>query len=828
MSNGVPPFLGHHVPSPADLSRALSQLPQYHQDQQPLQQPMPLQMQFNPAPPSHQHQQISPQPFDFVQQQFFGANGNATDNGNQLTIDTHAASQYTGPSSFTAPHLRGLSGNSAASPTTAGTPESLTAAATPTSATTPTLPHLSGGETLPSGASSAGSNNGGSSSSVSVPKRRPRATPDQLKILEETFLQTTSPNAQLRADLANRLSMTERSVQIWFQNKRAKVKNAQRKSQQEIQETAARAQMAAAYGVAAMGGPGAAAAMGWPAANGGASPMGSPFVHAPGIASPAGALDASAGMAGPMELLGSYLFSVDSLTVGTWRRAAQYSARSLFCAYALSHQLFTWTITDNNYTFKMEMPFQNVSQLVMQCVPPPPPPTPPSVPVSPTTEGMAAQVAAAAAAQSQPQAELVITLTQAPMFWMQVDTPTGKLWTQCNDFTENRQADTHLVHKLRGPPDALRAQVANLVSSDAALRERTTVEDPNRPGTMYSGDQALQVLPTLLPQGIAPAAAGQLQQQPQQPQQQGPQAIAARPPGVPQHAQHPAVRTLVNRPRRSASAPMPPSFRSSPSAPSPLGGPALMPGLEHLSQQQQQQQMQLQQPFQHHQQAGVLQQDQRTFTAPHLRNQSQPNQYMAGATDPSVFQVPANAPPMPNASLAMASPYNMMDLSQLSATSASAPSSQQDFSSSSASVSASASPMVATNRPGRSNSDPAHVNMAAINPPPPIPMPPASGDLFGDVFGLSTPMDHSQLTMYSFGNPAAAEGCDPNHGGGQHQHQHQAQPMMMMPQHQQSQDHHNHQQQQQTSQGQQHQQPQQQQQSSSAEFDMLMSSLVNV
>ncbi|KNC99776.1 uncharacterized protein SPPG_05154 [Spizellomyces punctatus DAOM BR117] len=56
------------------------------------------------------------------------------------------------------------------------------------------------------------------------PRRRPRATPEQLAILEETYKVNTSPRGRLRAELAKRLGMTERSVQVWFQNRRAKVK----------------------------------------------------------------------------------------------------------------------------------------------------------------------------------------------------------------------------------------------------------------------------------------------------------------------------------------------------------------------------------------------------------------------------------------------------------------------------------------------------------------------------------------------------------------------------------------------------------------------------
>jgi hypothetical protein len=50
-------------------------------------------------------------------------------------------------------------------------------------------------------------------------KKRQRATPEQLLVLEEAFILNPSPNAKMREMIADRIRMTERSVQIWFQNR---------------------------------------------------------------------------------------------------------------------------------------------------------------------------------------------------------------------------------------------------------------------------------------------------------------------------------------------------------------------------------------------------------------------------------------------------------------------------------------------------------------------------------------------------------------------------------------------------------------------------------
>lgn len=63
-------------------------------------------------------------------------------------------------------------------------------------------------------------------------KKRTRTTAAQLAILESIFQRQNSPNTHVRSALALQLGMSERSVQIWFQNRRAKLKQSRRKSVQ--------------------------------------------------------------------------------------------------------------------------------------------------------------------------------------------------------------------------------------------------------------------------------------------------------------------------------------------------------------------------------------------------------------------------------------------------------------------------------------------------------------------------------------------------------------------------------------------------------------------
>lgn len=50
-------------------------------------------------------------------------------------------------------------------------------------------------------------------------QKRQRATQDQLVTLEHEFAKNPTPTAATRERIAQEINMTERSVQIWFQNR---------------------------------------------------------------------------------------------------------------------------------------------------------------------------------------------------------------------------------------------------------------------------------------------------------------------------------------------------------------------------------------------------------------------------------------------------------------------------------------------------------------------------------------------------------------------------------------------------------------------------------
>ncbi|KAJ9061871.1 hypothetical protein DSO57_1016276 [Entomophthora muscae] len=59
-------------------------------------------------------------------------------------------------------------------------------------------------------------------------KKRNKPTPVQSKALEKAFQEDNKPSREIKLGLSKELGLSLSSVQIWFQNRRAKLKNLER------------------------------------------------------------------------------------------------------------------------------------------------------------------------------------------------------------------------------------------------------------------------------------------------------------------------------------------------------------------------------------------------------------------------------------------------------------------------------------------------------------------------------------------------------------------------------------------------------------------------
>ncbi|KAJ1939882.1 hypothetical protein GGF37_004217 [Kickxella alabastrina] len=69
--------------------------------------------------------------------------------------------------------------------------------------------------------------------------KRKRITPEQLKELTAVFEKTDTPTHDIREELSSKLAMTNREVQVWFQNRRAKYNRLRIEQQRQIRNNTA-------------------------------------------------------------------------------------------------------------------------------------------------------------------------------------------------------------------------------------------------------------------------------------------------------------------------------------------------------------------------------------------------------------------------------------------------------------------------------------------------------------------------------------------------------------------------------------------------------------
>ncbi|KAK9710279.1 hypothetical protein K7432_008530 [Basidiobolus ranarum] len=323
------------------------------------------------------------------------------------------------------------------------------------------------------------------SSTNSPAKKRTRATPEQLLILEEAFMTNISPNSKVREALAERINMSERSIQIWFQNRRAKVKLMQKRSHL-VQETMSRQYfnscMPFTQGMypfrnditSDQGGmytngstarfttgvemsedhPNSYTSSGYQfdPTSIGMNPHLAPRVAiSPSMPTQNGVakLAMVRGMSAPVmpvvnPTTGVHPFTCDTLSIGTWRRMA-ITKNDLLCYFNLTDKKMSWHITDNNSRFKMEFDFLAIVGIEFKIL-----------------DAVFGQIA--------------ININQVPEFSMEVKVGNNSVWTTCRDFTEGKQASSFFRHVIRGHAQPLKRQIITLMQADMSLQKTVRIE----------------------------------------------------------------------------------------------------------------------------------------------------------------------------------------------------------------------------------------------------------------------------------------------------------------------------------------------------------------
>lgn len=220
--------------------------------------------------------------------------------------------------------------------------------------------------------------------------------------------------------------MTERSVQIWFQNRRAKIKMIAKRSIETGENCDAIPESMRQY-----------LAMQFDPNKPGARDL---FGRTSGLGGyGSGGHSSESTHSGKIVI---HHFTCRSLTIGTWRRVGQ-NAMDLVIFYSPEKATMTYYINNDSAGYKIEYPFSYIKNITLE-----------SGDQAPNPNGTPPRPAG-----------LVVELNRPPLFYMDSSNSGG--FYQCGDFTEDQQASQVMVHHLGGHPKVLSVQLAKLVSLES-------------------------------------------------------------------------------------------------------------------------------------------------------------------------------------------------------------------------------------------------------------------------------------------------------------------------------------------------------------------------
>ncbi|KAB5531285.1 hypothetical protein GE09DRAFT_381310 [Coniochaeta sp. 2T2.1] len=306
------------------------------------------------------------------------------------------------------------------------------------SATTPSSAGRTKGSQTPSPSTSA--SNGQTSSSRRPPRKstltqqqknqkRQRATQDQLTTLEMEFNKNPTPTAQVRDRIADEINMTERSVQIWFQNRRAKIKLLAKKSLETGEDLDSIPDSMRTY----------LAMQEMQSGKG----LGGGFFGRPGMLPYGHGNMLLGGEQGGQGKVLIHHLTCRSLSIGKWTRVGQ-NTMDLIIFYSPDKCTMTYYINNDQAGYKIEYPFSHIKNIFLE-----------------NAEGDPNKVGG-----------IVIELNRPPNFFMD-SSPTTNGFFQVGDFTEDQQASHCLVHHLGGNPKVLSGQLAKLISLESFMHRHS-------------------------------------------------------------------------------------------------------------------------------------------------------------------------------------------------------------------------------------------------------------------------------------------------------------------------------------------------------------------
>ncbi|CAO3674811.1 unnamed protein product [Rhizopus stolonifer] len=241
-------------------------------------------------------------------------------------------------------------------------------------------------------------------------KKRTHLSTQQVSILEASFTENSHPDSSIRNQLANELSISGRTVQIWFQNKRAKEKKVKVRSSKP---TTFRSMMTPEQFEPIMTRPRSISKP---------EPKTFQLVDIQQRALSEG-LGQVSSLDSPAEII---QLRPNALRIGTWTRFSSEAGIlewDLSCDFIIAERAFCWKVRVGKSEFKIKIEFDQIHSI-----------------------------------QLQPTGQLNISVCSLS-FSMLID----QQWLPCADFTEDQQASISAVHSLEGDYELLKHALLDIM-----------------------------------------------------------------------------------------------------------------------------------------------------------------------------------------------------------------------------------------------------------------------------------------------------------------------------------------------------------------------------
>ncbi|ORZ19582.1 hypothetical protein BCR42DRAFT_371217 [Absidia repens] len=326
-------------------------------------------------------------------------------------------------------------------------------------------------------------------------RKRTHLKPSQVAVLQESFVTNALPDATKRSRLARALEVSERTVQIWFQNRRAKARKSEAYSLgKEMSCLVPNVRTGWIEPPKLNHKPSATSSSSHRFRSASSRPNEKKYNHhyntSPDRVLTSRAL--SEGTDRPQEIKSPHLsIPIDTLRIGSWARFMSLTPtnkRDLICYCNLLEKTMVWQVQEGEAKFRIEVNLDQISQIQIGQIPSKQ--QIPSLSTSTSSTSTASSSSSSTTPPAPPLAvnsvgQLQIHVVHPHQVRFSMCQANAEDWVQCADFSENTQASVEPMHILQGNYATLRNIFIDISTKFPELAQKVIFTTPETLAQMH-------------------------------------------------------------------------------------------------------------------------------------------------------------------------------------------------------------------------------------------------------------------------------------------------------------------------------------------------------